>query len=300
VPLEIGNEEALETGKIAREHRSYSSDVEQAMRLVNDCNVSIYAVDARGLAPPRGMTAEGDSFPIISQGGLGGPVVFSPGPRFIDTLQTISDRTGGKAFYGTNDLKSAVLSAMNDAQASYTLGFYSHSLRAANSFHTIKVTTSSSGTRLRYRAGFYDHGDSAPQSQSHWEARLSAALTSPVDATEIPLDVRIRTATRNPASLDLAIRVDTSGITLEQDKDRWKGHLDVVAAEKDGKGAATNTEHQVVGFNLTKKAHDSIVRDHAAVLFKTVSPRAATSTLRILVCDRVTGRVGSITYSIHP
>ncbi|HEX4770214.1 MAG TPA: hypothetical protein VH351_05250 [Bryobacteraceae bacterium] len=51
-------------------------------------------------------------------------------------------------FYGTNDLKSAVLSAMNDAQASYTLGFYSHAVRVANSFHTIKVTTNRSGTRL--------------------------------------------------------------------------------------------------------------------------------------------------------
>lgn len=73
----------------------------------------------------------------------------------------------------------------------------------------------------------------------------------------------------------------------------------MVAAERDDKGVATNTAHQVVDLNLTKEAYDSIVRDHAVVLFKTVSPRAATATLRILVRDRVTDGVGSITYSVH-
>jgi hypothetical protein len=97
-------------------------------------------------------------------------------------------------------------------------------------------------------------------------------------------------------SFDPAIRVDTAGISLEQDDQRRKGHLDVVAAERDD--GAVNTEYQAVDLNLTKKAYDSIARDHAVVLFKTVSPRSGSSTLRILVRGRATDRVGSITYSL--
>lgn len=299
MPLETGYEGALESGRMAREHRSYSREIQQAMRLVNDCNVAIYTVDARGLAPPRAMTAEAGSFPIRSEGGTGGAALFTFAPRFIDTLQTISAQTGGKAFYGTNDLKSAIRSAMDDANASYTLGFYSHSARNNNSFHTIKVTAGRPGIRLRYRAGFYDHSGPSPSKQGQREEQLYAALASPVDATEIPLDVRIRPASSKPDGIDFTIRVATSGISIEPEQQRWTGHLDVVAAEKDEHAGVVNTEYQVVDLNLTKRAYDSIVRDQAVVLYKTLLPRSGSSTLRILVRDRATGRIGSVTYSLR-
>jgi hypothetical protein len=98
--------------------------------------------------------------------------------------------------------------------------------------------------------------------------------------------------------LDLAIRVEAAGISIDHDQQRWKGQLDVVVAERDDRGGWVNTEYQVVDLNLTKKAYESILRNNSVVLFKTVSSHSGSGTLRILVRDRATGRIGSVTYSL--
>jgi hypothetical protein len=42
----------------------------------------------------------------------------------LDTMKILAERTGGKAFYGTNDLSDAIRRAIDDSRVTYTLGFY--------------------------------------------------------------------------------------------------------------------------------------------------------------------------------
>jgi hypothetical protein len=81
-------------------------------------------VDARGLMG-NGVTAAGDyseaSHPGFADGDEHLPTRVSPGN--LETMKVLAERTGGKAFYGSNNLSEAIRRAMDDSRLTYTLGF---------------------------------------------------------------------------------------------------------------------------------------------------------------------------------
>src|SRR3989442_1340554 len=53
-----------------------------------------------------------------------GPIGLSPDRANIDTMNILADRTGGRAFYNTNDIQGSVRRAIEDSRVTYVLGFY--------------------------------------------------------------------------------------------------------------------------------------------------------------------------------
>jgi VWFA-related protein len=86
--------------KTEHEYRDYAPDMKEAARALNDANVALYAVDARGL------TAAG---------------LLLPG---IDTMNDLAGLTGGMAFYADNGIDSLIEESVEDSELIYTLGFY--------------------------------------------------------------------------------------------------------------------------------------------------------------------------------
>ena len=104
----------------SRASTSYTDQIEDATRALNSAIVAVYPVDARGLignpinvnqAGPRGR-------------GAARPNTASPFParQNFDTMNTFAERTGGKAFYNTNDIHGAVRKAIDDSSVTYVLG----------------------------------------------------------------------------------------------------------------------------------------------------------------------------------
>src|SRR5688572_24741343 len=97
-----------------REIRTYSREISRAMRAVNNADVAIYPVDARGLVGAiTGMSS--------------GPAVFTPmgtARAGIDTMNELAERTGGRAYYNTNDIGGAVRQTIEDSRTNYVLGYY--------------------------------------------------------------------------------------------------------------------------------------------------------------------------------
>ena len=120
-PLAVGFEDALDTGSPSREWRTFRGEMEEATRALNDANVAVYPVDARGLAPPGGLDVEGRLFPSQPGRLARGVPIYTPTPRNLDVIHLLAERTGGKAFYNTNDIGSAVRAALRDSEVTYTL-----------------------------------------------------------------------------------------------------------------------------------------------------------------------------------
>src|SRR6202023_1796025 len=104
------------------EHRTVQEEADRASRALNNANVAIYPVDARGLMPdPSGAMSAAKRGPTNLK------MLTKPGiniPEGHDTMQMLADRTGGKAFINTNDLRGAIRKAIEDAEVTYTIGFY--------------------------------------------------------------------------------------------------------------------------------------------------------------------------------
>src|SRR5262249_7052829 len=106
-----------------RERRTFHEETDRVARAMNDANIAIYPVDARGLVGlPTAFSAQNRTSPFGRPGAAPRPVKYTP-PN-IDTMQILAERTGGRAYYNTNDLEGAVRSAVADARVTYTLGFY--------------------------------------------------------------------------------------------------------------------------------------------------------------------------------
>jgi hypothetical protein len=76
--------------------------MKEAARALNDANVALYAVDARGLV--GGFSA-----------------IFGLTIPGLDTMNTLAGLTGGRAFYADNGLDSLIEESVEDSELIYTL-----------------------------------------------------------------------------------------------------------------------------------------------------------------------------------
>src|SRR5678816_2766172 len=107
-----------------------------ALRKFSEANVAVYPVDLDGVC-----------------GGPDAPLVPCPA-RPKEWMNSIAAQTGGRAFYGRNDLDIAMREAMDDGRTSYTLGFYQPGEEEKATIHQIGIRVSRPGVTLRYRTSY--------------------------------------------------------------------------------------------------------------------------------------------------
>jgi hypothetical protein len=77
-------------------------------------------------------------------------------------MEELASRTGGKAFYNTNDIGGSVRRAIEDTKVSYVLGFYPEEADIDGKYHELRVQVPGrKGLELRARQGYYA-GDKRP------------------------------------------------------------------------------------------------------------------------------------------
>jgi len=273
-----------------REHRTFNEETTRVARAMNDANIAIYPVDARGLMPDPMMSASiGSSGP---RGRMQLPkAVFTP-PN-LDTMQILADRTGGRAFYNTNDLTGAVRNAVNDARVTYTLGFYPVSEEWDGKFHEIKVKVARSGVDVRYRKGFVAFTAQTP-TEKDIKAEIQNAIQTPLEGTGIGLNARIDPVDKpKPGSVQVIAQIDQDNFVLQPQNDRWVGAIELGWVQVSPDGKLLNVETQSLNMNLKKERYDDI-KKRGLLFTKVIEPVENASHLRIVVVDRATGNVGSL------
>ena len=89
------------------DRRAFSPEMTRVIRRLNDANIAVYPVDARGLIsdPDPGKASRAYTNLV--------------------GMKEIAEKTGGRAYYNAKDLDNAIRSALDDSRISYTLGYYS-------------------------------------------------------------------------------------------------------------------------------------------------------------------------------
>ena len=127
--------------------------VNRATRAINTADVAVYPVDIRGLMPALNPTT---STATTTKGAAPAPV-FTTMARVSenqDTMQTIADATGGRAFLNNNDIGGSIRRAIDDSRVAYVLGYRSSRPDNDNRFRNITVKVNRGGVELRYRKGY--------------------------------------------------------------------------------------------------------------------------------------------------
>lgn len=273
----------------------FAGDLVRAARALTDADIAVYPVDARGLVGPD-TTASGDDLGdhVPDPADRDTHIPTRAAPETFDTMNVLAQRTGGKAFYGTNNISGAIRHAMNDARVTYTLGYYPAPVKWDGSFHEIKVKVAVPGAEVRARTGYFALPDSPVVQPKNDRSLISQLAASRLPATGIGLHVRTQ-AFGDPGSptLTAEVHLDLHEVQMQQKEGRWTGTLQSVFLQLDIAGHVLQADDRTFypDFDATsfERALQNGISDTRKVR---VLPNAAQ--LCIVVRDSGNGNLGSI------
>jgi len=275
--------------------QSFNQDIENAARALNNANVAIYPVDARGLIPPVNITAQMRS-PGPSAARLQGrqsPPQVSPARENFDTMNMLADRTGGRAFYNTNDIKSAVRHAIDDSRVTYVLSYYPNDIIWDGHFHEIKVQVKRPSTEIRYRRGYFAFLEN-PDNANIGKRQMADAVESPLESTELGVAITAE-AVDVPGARQLKthLKFDTGQLRFALKGDRWCDKVDMVWVQLGSDGKTLDSFSQTLDLNLLQKTYDNAQKEGLKVS-GTLHVRDNVAEVRFVARDQGTGAIGSL------
>jgi VWFA-related protein len=265
---------------------------ERTMQALNEAQISVYPVDVRGLVNTSSL---GD----VSRSR-------APTPRqmnnriwlqqsTIDSLTEFANMTGGKAFYNTNDLATSFKRAADDASSYYLLGYYLNTKNNHAGWRELKVKVDRNNTEVRARNGFFVtnatiHADLSRNSD------ISYALASPIEGTGVPITMSWLgiSGAGDKKKAEFQIRMPPNSVSVEGN-DRFNFEFAVAAyRDKSKDGKPTVRLGRTVSASLSPQQLASLRAD--GIGFRnTLELEPGQYTVRVVIRDNVTGKLGSVT-----
>ena len=292
-PLTIGFDEIPAIGS-TREQRTFTREMDAAVRALNNSGIAVYPVDARGLMVLPGFDASTRGVPRVGPPARGGSRL-APINDNIDAMKELASRTGGRAAYNTNDLTRGIRLAIDDAKVTYTIGYYSTDDRQDGRFREIHVKVNRPHVDVRHRKGYFalKPADDTPATRKE---QIRGAVWSPLEATALAINARADLVEQpTPNTMNVIVQVDPAGMSFRKEDDRWKAELDVIYVQKDAHGRLMGDGiSDTVSLALTDATHDQAMKD-GVIRQRRVPRQAGAINMRIVVRDVGSGSVGSIT-----
>jgi VWFA-related protein len=280
----------------ALQDRNFMDEVQRAARALNDANVAVYPVDAKGLLAPASASAT----TRVPRGGVPGrrapsnlPIQRTDEQSAIDTMNELAGRTGGRAFYHTNDFAGAIRRAIDDSRVIYTLAYTPAHNEWNGKFRQIKVESRRSGVQLRHRSGYFALPDE-PLDATQRDQMLVQAQWSPLDATGIRFTVHTASGSLDgkPAVV-LTLIVDPADLRFTEQAGRHSVDLLLGTAQHAENSRVVQGEKSAITLRLKDETYQKILANGLKVTSSTVLDPAATR-LRIVLLDTGSGRMGSV------
>ena len=156
------------------------NDLRNIFDEANRQNVSIYAVDPRGLPGFEFDIDENVGSMRVDQQYLNST---------MDTLRTLAENTDGRAIVNRNDIEGAMKQIIRDSSAYYLIGYNSSQAPTDGKFHEIKVRVKRSGVQVRARRGYWALN----------REETARALAPPKPSMPKPLEKALNDATVRPS-----------------------------------------------------------------------------------------------------
>jgi VWFA-related protein len=202
-------------------------------------------------------------------------------------IRHLADATGGRVFRRSGGIADELNGVVEDGHASYQLSFYPEG-QADGQFHnlTVKLTGNQKGVVLRYRTGYLYTKEPATLKE-----RFHQAIWLPEDANQVAV-------TAQPIAFDGGLRVKITvaagDLALEEKSGRSSGNLDVFMVQRDDADLQAQVEGKRLGLQLKASTLQYLLKNGLSVE-RTVQLKPSSTSLRILVVDENTGRMGSVT-----
>lgn len=268
-PLTIGLDDPAGWTNRTRDRGTFADAITRAARALNAANVALYPVDARGLMIQPGTEA---SEPQAA-------------------MELLAERTGGRAFYNTNDIAGSVRRAIEDTEVSYVLGFYPEEADLDGKYHELRVQVPGrKGVETRSRMGYYAT-EKKPLSDEAAKQIAARAATGPLQASQVELAVHVDWP--EPGSMRLDLLISARELTLTQHEDRYQGSIRLSIVQLDKAKKVLDIVTDPIALNLKQESLPTYMETGMSMA-RTVKAKAGTAEVRVIVVDRPSGVYGSV------
>lgn len=276
------------------------SDWQRTVRMLQDANIAVYPVDVSGLTgsvfrgagnnlpSTLGGTTERSQALQQVEAGRG----FDPAQAKHETMQEVADRTGGLAYYNSNNLPKMFHQATLDSGQYYMLAFYTKDT-GKEGWHKIQIKSHHEGTQIRYRSGFFVTKDMTNPELARQQDEFHA-ITSYLNFTSLPIDGMWQQV--EPAGdkrkVHFALNIPPSASLIDTEHEN---HIDIdflaVAMDKIGKEAANISQR------LNRKLPPpgvAQIQTNGLTYVNTLTLSPGQYNVHIAVRDNLSGRIGSV------
>jgi VWFA-related protein len=291
-PLTIGFDSVPSIGS-TRDQRTFTHEMDAAIRALNNAGIAVYPVDARGLMVLPGFDASVRGAPPVRP--TAGPPKSAAITANQDSMKELASRTGGRAAYNTNDLTRAIRRAVDDSRVTYTLGYYSTDETQDGKFREVRVKVDRPHLDVRYRKGYFALRPADDTAKARKD-EIRGAVWSPLEATALAVSARADLIDQpTPNTINLFVQINPAAVGFKREGDRMKAEIDIVYVQKDdhgrllGNGISDDISLALTDATYAKAARDGLVRQHQ------IPRQPGATNMRIVVRDVATGAVGTLT-----
>ena len=253
-------------------------ELEQVIRASARANVSVYAVDPRGLAATGDDLIEVTSLPQNPLLGLT-PAAFDREVRTAqDTLRALADETGGFAAVDSNDFAGVFERVVADNSTYYLLGYNSSNPKQDGKFRKIEVRVSRPGVRVRARSGYTAAPPRKIETRLLTDAiepspALREALNNPLPVAGLPLRAFVAPFRgESGPSVLVSLEVDARQFRFEQKDGLFVDTLEVAVVALDEQAKFKTGDRHRIELKLKPATHTAVQAEGLRLLFRLSLP----------------------------
>ena len=201
-------------------------------------------------------------------------------------FRELADATGGRALRRAGDIAGELNAVVADGRGVYQLSFVPDS-PADDTYHhlTLKVA-GRKDIALRYRGGYLYSREPATIKTS-----FEQATWQPRDVTDIGITARSQTASNGST---LTLNILAADLAMKQEGGLWTDKLDIFLMERDDAALRCKITGKTLGLRLKPGTYERVLRDGIEV-FQPVNAKSGSGSVRVVIVDENSGRMGSVT-----
>jgi hypothetical protein len=248
---------------ITRTGQENQAQLRAATDAANQADVSLYTMDARGLAalPPGGdaSSSSPSATALYSGSAVASQVSSLQGSR--ETLATLATDTGGRNFYDLNDFSPAFEEVQKENSSYYLVGYSPTNTRSDGRFRHIRVEVARPGLKVQARPGYFAPKSFRQFTRAEKEIQLQQVMDLDVPFVDLPFVVETAYFRRpdKKFTVVLAAKIPGSQVAFLKKSGKHETEFDFAWKLTDDKNHIAGQLRDTLPVRMTNDTFDEII-----------------------------------------
>ncbi len=281
---------------ITRTGQENQATLRAATDAANQADVSLYTMDARGLAalPPGGdaSSSSPSGTAIYSGSAVASQVSSLQGSR--ETLAALATDTGGRTFYDLNDFTPAFEEVQKENSSYYLIGYSPTNTRDDGRFRHIRVEVARPGLKVQARPGYFAPKNFRQFTRQEKEVQLQQVMDLDVPFVDLPFVVETAYFRRpdKKFTVVLAAKIPGSQVAFMKKSGKHETEFDFAWKITDAQNHTAGGLRDTLPVRMTNDTYDEIIGSNLFYEGEVVLPPGKYN-LKAVVRENESGKIGT-------